>query len=66
MQEDDQEQVIHGMCDVVDVTLDNLRPSETRFVEADFLDEVQAGDEEWDEDEDDLEGPEGRGYQAWR
>ena len=66
LQEDDTEQVIHGMCGVVDVTLDNLRPSETRFVEADFLDEVQAGDEEWDEDEDDLEGPEGRGYHAWR
>ena len=64
--DEDYEQVIHGMCDVVDVTLDNLRPSETRFVEADFLDEEAGGDEEWDEDVDDLEGGQGRGVFDWR
>jgi len=65
MQDDDHEQVIHGMCDVVDVTLDNLRPSETRFVEADFLDEEAGGDEEWDGDVDDLEGEQGRRVFDW-
>lgn len=39
---------IQGMCDVVSITIDNLRPSETQFVEADFLDSEPEGDEDWD------------------
>jgi hypothetical protein len=37
-----------GMCDVVSITVDNLRPTETQFVEADFLDSEPEGDEDWD------------------
>jgi len=59
--------VIHGMCDVVDINIDNLRPSEVRFNEGDFMDSEKSGDEDWNEDEDDLEPPQlrrGRQY-AW-
>jgi len=59
--------VVHGMCDVVDVNIDNLRPSEVRFNESDFMDSEKSGDEDWNEDEDDLEPPQlrrGRQY-AW-
>lgn len=38
---------IQGMCDVVQVRIDNQRPSETQFNENDFLDSEQSGDEDW-------------------
>ncbi|KAE8447287.1 hypothetical protein EG329_010845 [Mollisiaceae sp. DMI_Dod_QoI] len=51
-----QKEIIQGMCDVVEVRIDNLRPTETQVTEADFLDEERSGDEDWDgedgEDED--------------
>jgi len=59
--------VVHGMCDVVDINIDNLRPSEVRFNEGDFMDSEKSGDEDWNEDDDDLEPPQlrrGRQY-AW-
>ncbi|KAI9785490.1 MAG: hypothetical protein M1839_009231 [Geoglossum umbratile] len=37
-----------GMCSVVDIRIDDLRPTEMQFVEEDFLDEEASGDEEWD------------------
>ncbi len=52
---------IQGMCDVVSITIDNLRPTETQFVEADFLDSEPEGDEDWDGSED-LPGD---GRYAW-
>jgi hypothetical protein len=52
---------IQGMCDVVSITIDNLRPTETQFVEADFLDSEPEGDEDWDGTEDLL----GDGRYAW-
>lgn len=52
---------IQGMCDVVSITIDNLRPTETQFVEADFLDSEPEGDEDWDGSED-LPGD---GVYAW-
>lgn len=45
-------EAIQGLCDVVFITIDNLRPTETQFVEADFLDSEPEGDEDWDGTED--------------
>lgn len=42
-----KEQVIQGMCEVVDIRIDNLRPRETQATEADFLDEEAPGDGDW-------------------
>lgn len=41
---------VHGMCDVVDIRIDNLRPTENQFTEANFLDSEPEGDEDWNED----------------
>jgi hypothetical protein len=41
---------IHGMCNVVNVTIDNLRPSENQFTEGDFLDSEVEGDDDWNEE----------------
>jgi hypothetical protein len=38
---------IQGMCDEVDVRIDNLRPREEQFHESDFLDSEPSGDEDW-------------------
>ncbi len=43
-----QVEFIQGMCDVVSITIDNLRPTETQFKEEDFLDSEPEGDEDWD------------------
>ena len=45
---------IQGLCDVVDVAIDNQRPRETHFTERDFLDSEKSGDEDWDENADDA------------
>lgn len=39
---------VQGMCDVVQVRIDNQRPSDTQFNENDFLDDELSGDEDWD------------------
>lgn len=52
---------IQGLCDVVDVLIDNLRPTEEQLKEDDFLDEEASGDEDWNGD-DDMPG--NSGY-AW-
>ena len=36
--EDSETMFIQGMCDTVDVRIDNLRPAESQFTEGDFLD----------------------------
>lgn len=41
-------EVIQGLCEVVEVRIDNLRPTERQVTEADFLDEEISGDEDWD------------------
>lgn len=38
---------IQGMCDIVMVRIDNLRPTELQFNEQDFLDDELSGDEDW-------------------
>jgi hypothetical protein len=49
-------EVVQGMCEVVDVRIDNLRPRETQVTEADFLDEEAPGDGDWNGDDDFDEG----------
>ncbi|KAI9795951.1 MAG: hypothetical protein M1833_006599 [Piccolia ochrophora] len=36
-----------GLCDVVDVRIDDIRPMENQYREADFLDDEVSGDEDW-------------------
>jgi hypothetical protein len=43
-----RKEVVQGMCEVVDFKIDNLRPTEKQFREADFLDSEPEGDEDWD------------------
>ena len=52
---------VQGLCDVVDVLIDNLRPSEEHLKEDDFLDDELSGDEDWNGD-DDIPGD---GRYAW-
>lgn len=43
---------VQGLCQVVDVRIDNQRPRETIFSERDFLDSERSGDEDWNEEAD--------------
>ena len=49
---------VQGLCDIVDVLIDNLRPTEEQLKEDDFLDEEVSGDEDWNGD-DDMPGESG-------
>ena len=49
-----EQPVIQGLCLVVDIRIDNLRPKEEQFKEEDFLDSEASGDESWDEDKEDA------------
>ena len=44
--------VVQGLCDTVEIRIDNLRPTSTgkQFTEEDFLDSEVSGDSEWDGD----------------
>ncbi len=44
---DEKELYIQGMCDIVHVIVDNLRPTEEQLNESNFLDEEASGDEDW-------------------
>ena len=44
----DDATVIHGMCDVVLIKINNLRPAEEQLAEDDFLDAELSGDGDWD------------------
>lgn len=43
------EKFVQGMCDIVDIKIDNQRPREQQFHESHFLDSEVSGDEEWTE-----------------
>jgi hypothetical protein len=43
---------VQGLCQVVDVRIDNQRPREELFSERDFLDSERSGDEDWTEEAD--------------
>ncbi|KAJ8120309.1 hypothetical protein O1611_g10398 [Lasiodiplodia mahajangana] len=45
---------IHGLCDVVDIQVDNQRPAEQQYSMFDFLDAPELSDPEWNGDEDDV------------
>lgn len=49
--ENKPEKFVQGMCEVVEVRIDNLRPMEEQLNENDFLDEEASGDEDWDGDD---------------
>lgn len=49
-------EVIQGMCDAVEIRIDNLRPTETQVTEADFLDEERSGDDDWNGEDGEDEG----------
>lgn len=41
--------VVQGLCDVVDIRIDNGRPTEKEFRESDLLDSEQSGDSDFEE-----------------
>lgn len=45
--EDVTEPFVQGLCDVVDIRIDNQRPRENQYTEANFLDSEPSGDEDW-------------------
>ena len=49
-------QYVQGLCNVVDIVIDNLRPAEEQLHESDFLDEEPSGDEDWNGDNDMEDG----------
>lgn len=49
--ENNPEKFVQGMCEVVEVRIDNLRPMEEQLNENDFLDEEASGDDDWDGDD---------------
>jgi len=44
-----REKYIQGLCDTVDIRIDNQRPREEQFNESHFLDAEESGDEDWNE-----------------
>ncbi|TRX89248.1 hypothetical protein FHL15_009821 [Xylaria flabelliformis] len=48
------EEFIHGLCDIVDIQVDNQRPAERQYDMDDFLDSPEQSDPEWNSDEDDV------------
>jgi hypothetical protein len=44
---DQPEAFIQGLCQVVDIRIDNQRPRENQYTEANFLDTEPSGDEDW-------------------
>jgi len=53
-----------GMCEVVHISIDNLRPRENQLNESNFLDSELSGDEDYVEGQDASDEGEGGGY-AW-
>lgn len=49
------EKFIQGLCEVVDIRIDNQRPRENQWTEGDFLDSEVSGDEDWREGASDEE-----------
>ena len=48
---EEEEVYVQGLCNVVDIVIDNLRPAEEQLHESDFLDEERSGDEDWNGDD---------------
>ncbi|KAI1398055.1 hypothetical protein F4819DRAFT_469818 [Hypoxylon fuscum] len=43
-----EDEFVHGMCDVVDIQVDNHRPTERQYDMEDFLDSPEESDPDWD------------------
>ena len=61
-EDEDEELFVQGRCHTVIFRVDNFRPREEIFNEADFLDAEPSGDEEWNGNDNDND--DGGGY-AW-
>ncbi|KAI1305459.1 hypothetical protein F5Y03DRAFT_152392 [Xylaria venustula] len=46
------DEFIHGLCNVVDIQVDNQRPAERQYDMDDFLDTPEESDPDWNSDED--------------
>ena len=57
--DDDPPAFVQGLCNVVEVTIDNQRPREEQFNESHFLDSEESGDEDWREGGDVVEEEDG-------
>jgi len=44
-----------GYCGIVDISIDNMRPTELRFTEDDFMDSESSGDEDWNGETSEVE-----------
>ncbi|EDU46794.1 conserved hypothetical protein [Pyrenophora tritici-repentis Pt-1C-BFP] len=64
--DEDEELFVQGRCHTVIFRVDNFRPREEIFNEADFLDAEPSGDEEWNgnDNDNDNDNDDGGGY-AW-
>ncbi|KAK3672860.1 hypothetical protein LTR78_007213 [Recurvomyces mirabilis] len=51
-QEDQTGLHVQGLCNIVDIRIDNQRPRENEFTAGDFLDDEISGDEDWQEGND--------------
>ncbi|KAK4580287.1 hypothetical protein LTR86_000490 [Recurvomyces mirabilis] len=51
-QEDQAGLHVQGLCNIVDIRIDNQRPRENEFTAGDFLDDEISGDEDWQEGND--------------
>ena len=40
---------VHGLCEIVDISIDNFRPAEFHYEEADFIDS-EVSDDDWNDD----------------
>lgn len=47
--DDAPDRFVQGLCEVVDIRIDNQRPRETQYTEANFIDSELSGDEDWHE-----------------
>jgi hypothetical protein len=54
--DDMDELFVQGLCEIVDIRLDNQKPRERQFGMGDFLDSDNESDEEWNGDENGEEG----------
>ncbi|KAI1494310.1 hypothetical protein F5X96DRAFT_618261 [Biscogniauxia mediterranea] len=51
-----KDEFIHGLCEIVDIQVDNKRPMERQYEMDDFIDSPEESDPEWDgEDSDEFE-----------
>ncbi|KAI0602407.1 hypothetical protein F4775DRAFT_537038 [Biscogniauxia sp. FL1348] len=50
---ENKDEFIHGLCEIVDIQVDNKRPTERQYEMDDFIDSPEESDPEWDGDDSD-------------